>query len=168
MVRIGTSSLFADFRRIPARLAVLSTYGFAVNWLLGFAYFGIFRVCPYWLDRRPYDDSILSSFWVRVTAQVLLSFWFYVWGGRVFEFFIAPFLAGWVVARLSRGHEVAACSAFFALQLVIEESFAAMAGHWGLPGLWRLGIVSLRFVAIFAAAWIVARRGSGQPTQQNA
>ena len=118
------TTVFEAVREIPrarSRIAGLVVLAYATAGALAF----VLLVLPQTLLQRPYDDSLLSSWWVREAARIGSS-GVGQWIGRNL---LAPFLLGAWVAGFARGREL---TAFFAVLLSgIVAHFAAIgyAGH---------------------------------------
>lgn len=142
--------LLRDLRSTPLRIlwAVFGAY-LITN---GLSY--VVLVLPHALVGRPYDDSFLSSFWLRRGANVLVSTWVF----NLWSIAMGPFAMGLIAAWLSRGREFSACTALVVSNLVITASMGILRGHLGL-GLWwmLLGTVTWRQVPFLAPAFVLRR-----------
>lgn len=143
LARAGYSLLLREFLAFPIRLAGLTAAGHAVAIALSYA----FVFAPRWLVRRPYDESLLASFWIRHIAQICSS----VGALRVWEYLVGPFIVGLLVAWLARGHELAVCAALLVSELVVIEFANVLDGHVWPVMLLTLLFVPLRYLTLFAA-----------------
>lgn len=114
VVRTSIAFIWRDISSAPARYAALLVAAYLVSIVL----YMLFFVLPQYLIHRPYDDSLLSAFWIRETAYLLLS----DWALRTRMFFLNSFVLGLVIARISPDREVAACSAIVASNLIIVSA----------------------------------------------
>jgi len=124
----------------------------AAAYVTSFLIVWVFRILPSQLVQRPYDDSVLSSFWVRQTAYATLSL-SGVFRGR--EIFLYYFVVGLVVARLSFGREMAACGIVVVTDLAFQGVAAMMAHSFAFHTFRLVAFEALGCWPFFIAALLV-------------
>ena len=145
VARAAISLVIGTLRNEPFRIAAFVATAYVLMRLLGYAMIA----GSDWLIRRPYDDSLLSSFWIRQPATWLSQDW-------ASRGVVVVFLTGLMVAFISRERAVAVVLAVLACQLAIGLTLKAADGRLQFPGTSILIVRTILFdLPLFLAAILV-------------